>query len=506
MSRDMITSLIERVTHWSRDWPDHPAHESDGRSISYAQLERTANALAAEIAATVPDDGRPIAVRGHKDPAMLVGFVGCVKAGHPYIPIDSSTPSQRVERILASANVPLVLLASDEEVEMGTPTLRMGDATIPQLTHPHLPARAVSADAPHYVLYTSGSTGEPKGVIITHGCLGTFIDWMLEEHAWRPGEERVLNQAPFSFDLSVMDLSIALATGSTLVSITAEQIANPRLLYQELERSDLTAWVSTPSFAQMCLAERGFDATMLPRLRRFFFCGETLPPEVAAELLRRFPDAEVWNTYGPTEATVAVTSIRITDDILAQYPVLPVGRSMPAARVLVVTDSGQEAATGERGEIVIAGPNVSLGYLGRPDLTERAFFRHAGQRAYRTGDWGRYHDGLLFFEGRQDGQLKLHGYRIEIGDIEANLRALDEVRDALVLPVDREGAVESLVAFVIPATPLGESEFRAGRALRAALGTRLPAYMVPRTVRFMDAFPMTPNGKADRRALQESLR
>ena len=182
-----------------------------------------------------------------------------------------------------------------------------------------------------------------------------------------------------------------------------------------------------------------FGEGMLPGVRKFWFCGETLAPEVAAGLLKRFPKAEVWNTYGPTEATVATTSIQITDEVIARL-------QSTAGRTPEAGQHGRHPRFAgrcrwppdERGEIIIAGPNVSPGYIRRPDLTARAFFELAGQRAYHTGDSGHYQDDLLFFDGRMDFQIKLHGYRIEIGDVEANLHALPDVQDAVVVPVDEE--------------------------------------------------------------------
>src|SRR5207249_215966 len=289
-------------------------------------------------------------------------------------------------------------------------------------------------------------TGEPKGVVITLACLSSFITWMLGEQLIAELSETFLNQAPFSFDLSVMDLYLSLATGGTLFSIAKESIANTKQLYQAFGGSGITTWVSTPSFAQMCLAERSFSAAMLPALRRFLFCGETLAPETAAQLLDRFPQAEVWNMYGPTEATVATTSIQIDAAILEKYSPLPVGRVMPGTKIFIVDENGGELAANKRGEIIIAGPNVSPGYVRRPDLAARAFFEYRGLRAYRTGDLGRFRDSLLFFEGRIDEQIKLSGYRIELGDVEANLRALPTVRDAIVIPVIKDGATQSLTA------------------------------------------------------------
>src|SRR5262249_11133544 len=437
------------------------------------------------------DDRRPIAVLGHREPEMLIAFLGTVKSGRPYVPIDTALPQQRIDKILVASRAPLVLTMQDVvQVSAGQ---AVGAS------------RDVETDEPFYVLFTSGSTGEPKGVIITLGCLEHFINWMLAEQRFIERGEVFLNQAPFSFDLSVMDLYCSLATGGTLFSISRDLIENPKKLYRALASSSVTTWVSTPSFAQMCLVEEKLEHAMLPRVRRFLFCGETLAPQTAAQLLKRFPQAQVWNTYGPTEATVATTSIRIDARVLEEHSPLPVGRVMPGTEVFIIDENHHPLPANERGEIAIAGPNVSPGYVGRPDLTAHAFFRYRGQRAYRTGDFGRICDGLLFFEGRIDEQIKLSGYRIDLGDVEANLRALTSARSAVVIPAMRNGVTESLSAFVVLAGRDNASHFELARRLRNKLGERLPAYMLPRKFVFLDAFPLTANGKVDRAALAKSL-
>jgi D-alanine--poly(phosphoribitol) ligase subunit 1 len=485
--------VLDRIDAVCRRVPDRVAHRSEGRTLGYAELRRRSDALAASIARLLPDDRSPIVVVGHKEPEILVGLLGAAKAGHAYVPLDSGLPRARIERTVAVAAAGLVL--TPERVR------ELAEGDVPA------PPRGLGGDDPFYVIFTSGSTGDPKGVVITGACLESFIDWMLDEQRFSENREVFLNQAPFSFDLSVMDLYLCLSTGGTLTSVTADEIANPKRLYRTLAASGVTVWVSTPSFARMCLAERSFGEAMLPALRRFLFCGETLPPEVAAALLDRFPRAEVWNTYGPTEATVATTSVRIDRALLARGSPLPVGRTKPGTRILVVGDDGAPAPAGARGEIVIAGPNVSVGYLGRPDLTAQAFFHLDGARAYRTGDQGRFDDGLLFFEGRTDDQVKLHGYRIELGDVEANFRAIARVRDAVVLPVLKAGVPDSLAAFVVLAgTAAAETPAELARSLRAELGGRLPAYMLPRRLEFLDSLPTNLNGKVDRRRLAEMLR
>jgi D-alanine--poly(phosphoribitol) ligase subunit 1 len=192
--------------------------------------------------------------------------------------------------------------------------------------------------------------------------------------------------------------------------------------------------------------------------------------------------------------------------VLKEWNPLPVGAVMGGTTILIRGEDGRAMPEGERGEIVIAGPNVSPGYLGRPDLTERAFFELEGERAYRTGDWGRQRDGLIFFEGRMDNQVKVSGYRIELGDLEANLRALPGIADAVVLPVGEGNRVDSLAAFVIQTADEGGSDFERAARLKTALAQRLPAYMIPRKFHFVESFPMTANGKADRRALAARLK
>ena len=484
-------NLIEQIDHWALAAPNAIAHISGDQRLTYGELRRRSDALAAHLAKRFGDDRAPVAVLGHREPEMLIAFLGAVKSHRPYVPLDTVLPQQRIDNILAISRPALVL----------TP------AEVAKLSAAAAPAPAIRAqrDDPFYILFTSGSTGEPKGVIITLGCLEHFVGWMLEEQKFIPLGETFLNTAPFSFDLSVMDLYCSLATGGTLFSIGRDLVANPKMLYRALGNSATTTWVSTPSFAQMCLVEERFAEGMLPRIRRFLFCGETLAAQTAASLLERFPRAQVWNMYGPTEATVATTSVRIDLSILEKYSPLPVGRVMPGTEVLVVNEGGETLPANERGEIVIAGPNVSPGYLGRSELTAAAFFEHCDRRAYRTGDQGRFRDGLLFFEGRMDSQLKLSGYRIEVGDVEANLLALPSVRDAVVTPVIKNGAAQSLAAFVVLSRRIEASHFELTLSLRRQLAERLPVYMLPRKFIFLDAFPLTANGKADRGRLSQSL-
>ena len=491
-----FSQLFERLARWERQFPERVAHRcaSPGRtatlSLTYRELLTRARAVTAHLRKQLLDDASPVVVLGHKEPEMLAAFLGVLGSGRSYIPVDDSLPLHRVHEVERISGAALTLTP---EFVAGLPP---GDGEFASLR----------PDTDVYTIFTSGSTGEPKGVVITVRCLDAFLNWMLEEQRLREGGETFLNQAPFSFDLSVMDLYLSLTTGGTLYSITRREVADFKSLFRSLTDANPSVWVSTPSFAQLCLAERTFAAERLPALRRFLFCGEPLLPDTAERLMDRFPPAEVWNTYGPTEATVAATSVLITREILGQGGALPIGRAMPGTEVYLQHDDGSTPPDGERGEIIIAGPNVSPGYLGRPDLTANAFFDHGGHRAYRTGDCGTRRDGWLYFEGRRDSQVKVHGYRIELADIEENFLALADVRECAVVPVTKAGAVQFLVAFVVPDGPCPEASAEATAAAdhyRAELAGRLPAYMLPRKIYLRPFLPITTNGKADRRQLVE---
>lgn len=486
--------IIERIDRWSEVYPLKAAHISSGRMLTYKELKTQSDKLAGYLSRALPDDNSPIVILGHKEIEMTIGFIASIKSGHPYIPLEDSFPEQRVKLAAETAQASLILTVEKIQEALDTTP-----------DHPKFEMRKRKADDIWYIIFTSGSTGNPKGVMITRACLENFLNWTLPEHHIGEADTIILGQAPFTFDVSILDLYCSLVQAGTLVSVTRDEIANFKDLFNTLATSNATMWVSTPSFARLCLMEPSFGESMIPTLRRFWIAGEALAPEIASDLIKRFPKAELWNAYGPTEATVATSSVHITKEIIAKYNPLPIGYPIPGTRLLIHDQNGNQVPGGGRGEIIINGPNVSIGYINRPDLTSRAFFELNGQRAYHTGDWGRSQDGMIFYDGRMDFQIKLHGYRIEIGDIEANLHVVPNVQDAVVVPVMNGEHTDYLVAFVILKNKVDKTEYETMQQIKKELGKRIPEYMIPRKFVFRTEFPITSNGKADRRALAETL-
>ncbi|MCS1393247.1 MULTISPECIES: D-alanine--poly(phosphoribitol) ligase subunit DltA [Lysinibacillus] len=482
-----ILAAIERV---AIQQPQKTAYQTHNASLTYSELWHLSDRLADYLMKLNLRRQQPIVIYGHMSPLQIVAFIGAVKAGHPYVPVDSSTPSERLQLITEASGAGLVLTTELLQMQMNIPVMAVHDILDASSKDVILSSATwVQDEDIHYIIYTSGSTGQPKGVQITASNLTHFVMWM-QEHFPLQEDGVFLNQAPYSFDLSVMDLYPALVGGHTLYAITQQEIANPKALFDSLATSNTRVWTSTPSFAKMCLMNKEWDQKLMPALDTFLFCGEVLPIAVCNELMLRFPQAIIYNLYGPTETTVAVSYVKVTKELVARFEQLPIAP---------ITEPNVSVA--EDGEIIISGPTVSAGYLGAPKLTAKAFPIVDGDRIYQTGDIGYVQDGYLFFSGRKDFQVKLHGYRLEIEEIEKQISNLPPVSSCVVVPVYKEKEIISLSAHIVLHEPLTDGAFKTTKQLKALLSAYLPAYMIPKTFKYMDALPLNPNGKVDRKGL-----
>lgn len=318
----------------------------------------------------------------------------------------------------------------------------------------------------------------------------------------------ILHQVSYSFDVSGCAVYAGISRGMTLFTIDHAMAANLQECFAALEKSGLTLWVSTPSFAELCVQSERFSQALLPCLGQFLFCGEVLTHTLCDTLAQRFPSARILNTYGPTEATVLVTAAEITGEMGQGSRSVPIGRAIDGVTLRLEQDGKEVMADGQTGELLILGPTVGPGYFGRPDLTEKSFFidRKTGLRGYRTGDLCYQKDGLFYYCGRADNQLKLNGYRIELEDIEANLQKLPNIQRAAVAPVrDGDGKVRYLAAFLLLQEPDGLTPLKRSVALKKQAAEFLPPYMIPRKLLIVDAFPLNVNGKIDKKALAARL-
>jgi len=504
-----MMKMLNTIKEFAVTQPETLAFISPNKKITYNDLWEKSDQIAAFLLSLNLLSSSPVLVYGHMEPGMLISFLGCVKAGHPYIPVDTSIPLERISKIVGSSKTELIVNVANQPLlldDLSVRIVNLEEIMMSQQVQEEISSDLwVKDDENFYIIYTSGSTGNPKGVQISANNLQSFVNWMLEEFPIK-GQSRFLNQAPFSFDLSVMDLYPALTSGGTIFAITKEMIVKPKILFEALDESNTQVWTSTPSFVQMCLMDPSFNEDLLPNLSVFLFCGEILPAMICQQLMERFPKAKIFNTYGPTEATVAVTSIEVTAELLEKSPSLPVGKVKGDSRILLVDENDTEVPSGENGEIVLVGPSVSRGYLGQPELSKKSFFKFEGEQAYRTGDAGYMnHEGLLFYKGRMDFQIKLHGYRMELEEIEYHISQSKYVKTVVIIPIYQNDKIEYLSASIVPEQNEFEKDYQLTGAIKKELGGKLPAYMIPRKFSYHQELPITSNGKIDRKQIREMI-
>ena len=505
----MLRDMIERLEHWAQVQEDFPVYDVLGESHSYGDLKRDSDSLAAHIDRLGLTEKSPVMVFGGQEYEMLATFVGLTKSGHAYIPVDQHSALDRIEAIMAIAEPSLIIAIGDFPLvvkEIPVLTLAELQAVFAQET-PYTITHSVKGDDNYYIIFTSGTTGQPKGVQISHDNLLSFTNWMVTSAAFAvPDKPQMLAQPPYSFDLSVMYWAPTLAKGGTLFALPKEVVADFKQLFTTINQLPIGIWTSTPSFVDMAMLSNDFKAETLPDVTHFYFCGEELTVKTAQKLQERFPKARIVNSYGPTEATVALSAVAISQEMLATCSRLPIGYPKSDSPTYIIDEEGNKLVSGQQGEIIVTGPAVSKGYLNNPEKTAEAFFEYDGLPAYHTGDLGSITDeGLLLYGGRMDFQIKFNGYRIELEDVAQNLNKSRYVDSAVAVPrYNKEHKVQNLLAYVVLKEGVAEQfdrDLDITKAIKDDLKTVMMDYMMPSKFIYRDSLPLTSNGKIDLKGL-----
>jgi amino acid adenylation domain-containing protein len=493
---------------------DRPAVVGTDEVLTYAELDAAVNRVAHVLLAHGVGHGDRVCVLAEKAPWTIAALIGTLRAGGAYVPVDPAGPASRVARIVGAAEPAVVLVDApsrpllDEvlaELPGPPPVVGSLDDAPGAFTRADLVAapdgapRVAPAELAH-LLFTSGSTGVPKGVMITHDTVLAFVDWAVRHFGTRAGD-RVSGHPPLHFDLSTFDIYATLSAGAELHLVPGSLGIDPRGTAAFIRDRALTQWFSVPSVLTY-LAR--FDAVAqddFPTLERLLWCGEVLPTPVLAHWMRKLPHVRFTNLYGPTEATIA-SSFHDVPEVPADETVpVPIGVACEGERLLVL-EEGREVPPGEIGELYIGGAGLSPGYWRDQEKTDAAFVAGPdGARIYRTGDLARVDDaGVVHFLGRADSQVKSRGYRIELGEIEAALATVPGIRECAVVGVETGGFEGTTIC---GAYSVAEGHVLPPNDVRRALADLVPRYMLPARWAELDDLPHNVNGKIDRPALRE---
>ncbi len=473
----------------------------DGQARSFAELDAESGRLARRLRARGVGPGDLVGLCAERSIEMVVGLLGALRAGAAYVPLDPDYPRERLAHMLADARPRVVLALARLRERLPSSAAEVWTLDGPQSAHEELPAPLPGVHTQPldlaYVIFTSGSTGRPKGVGVPHDGVVNRMLWMLERFELTPAD-RVLQKTPFSFDISVWEIFWPLVTGATLVvSRPGDHRDSGRLV--ELVRAQAVTHVHfVPSMLRVFLDDPG--ASQCRSLRRVLCSGEALPHDLRQRFRTVF-DAELHNLYGPTEASIEVSHWDCSQGL--EEGVVPIGHPIANTSLHVLDGGLNPLPVGVPGELHIGGRGLARGYLGQPALSAERFVpdpfgSQPGARLYKTGDVARWRaDGSIEYLGRVDHQVKLRGYRIELGEIEATLSRAAGVRACVVSVWEQASGEKHVVAYVVPepGRPVDE------RALRARVAAELPEYMIPAAFVALEALPVTPNGKLDRRAL-----
>jgi len=495
-----VSRLVE--AHAFRQ-PDAVAVVYGDRRLSYRELNARANRLARQLVRLGVKPEVLVGICVERSAEMVVGMLAILKAGGAYVPLDPSYPPDRLSFMLRDSGVQVLVYgrsAADRIPESDAVRVVLDVDRAPEPGDEENLPSAPSARELMYVIYTSGSTGQPKGVAVEHASVLNLVRTSAEDFGFGPSDVWTVVHS-FGFDFSVWEIWGCLCSGGRLIVVPGHVVQSPVAFYDLLRRERVTVLNQIPSALRNFLVSASPDCDLRVSDVRLIVCGgEAFPRELASELLAW--NIPLWNFYGPTEATVWATNLRVTSsDFPGAY--VPIGRPMRNVTARILDEEGAPVPPGSTGELYLGGAGLARGYWKRSDLTAERFIPDPfsdtpGERLYRTGDLARSaEDGCLEFVGRVDTQVKVRGYRIELGEIEAAIVADPAIREAVVVAREDEPEVKRLIAYVVTAPGRATATWE----LREWLRKRLPEYMVPSAFVVLEKFPLNANGKIDRSAL-----
>ncbi len=498
-----MNRLDALFAQWVARTPDQVAIDGGGELLTYAELDGLANRFARRFLAAGLHRGDRVGIHLPRSGRGVAAMIGAIRSGAVYVPLDPGSPPQRMRLIAQDCGLRHVVIspqllaswAAAGVIDFIEHFFLSGDGAapaLPPLVRVHswaelqateampVPALGGSVDDLAYMLYTSGSTGVPKGVMLSHRNALAFVEWAAEVIALHSGD-RVASVAPFHFDLSVFDLWSSLSRGASVVIVDEVTVLNGRRMLDRIHDNAISVWYSVPSALVLMLESGGLAERGAPSLRVVFFAGEVFPIKHLRRTMAAIAQARFFNLFGPTETNVCL-AYELTGAPAADAPAIPIGRPSCGDDAFILDADGKDVAAGEIGELFVEGPTVMLGYW---DGGRRTPARHP----YPTGDMvARRTDGELMYHGRRDHMVKIHGYRVELGEVESALHAHELAQEAIVFALEQR-----LVAVIVPSdTTLSVLD------VKRHCADRLPRYMIPADIRIVTQLPHTSSGKIDR--------